>query len=227
MLRFFAIVYGIVCLCTGCAYPRVATGTQMSKEPPCPAEGPLSLACLPAVDAAKEAHTDRIHQALLLAMRVFDQRLSAAPADRRQAPLQAWVDDAVVDWVEGRSQALAEIRFQFGMPLRASEAERVVAEATLGLLQEDTALQLAELPVPVELAEEPEIRTMYGEMLAQEVRPLFAAALVSFRECANLAFDGPAGLRHFAPFCDARFRGLRARIEGPASLPPRAVAGVQ
>jgi hypothetical protein len=146
---------------------------------------------------------------LLIAREALQARLPAPPADRSHASLQAWVDDAVVDWIRQRRDGIEQVRQRFELEGRPSDDERIVRDATLGLLHEDTADVLASLPEPAELASEPEITRVYREVLAAQAEPFVSSALLQFRDCAELAYAREEAMAVWAEFCHARFERLK------------------
>ena len=192
-------------------------GACGASPPPAPvapgdAEAPPSLASLPDLLPGGSADTDRTHLALAFARRVFAAGLPTPPSDHSAAVLQPWVEREVAGWIAHRRESVEQTDYQFVAEQRASAGERIVHQAVMGLLHEDTAQALENLPAPAELASEPEIAQMYREVLAAQAQPFVVAALEAFRHCANTAFDGPEDMRHWAAYCDGRFRRLRERL---------------
>lgn len=177
------------------------------------ADGRPRLDALPSLPRGASGQTPRTRQGLLAAREAFDARLPAAPADLSHTSLQRWVDSDVVAWIDGRSRKLETTRYEFGLEGDASDSEKIVGMAVVGLLQEDAARELGTIPVPAELDSEPEIAVMYREVVEAQARPFLSSALVGFRDCANLAHDGPDEMRHWAGFCDARFQRIKEELD--------------
>lgn len=175
--------------------------------------GPPTLRVLPSIAHRSSGQTDRTLQGMLVARQGFDARLPQTPADQSYANLQRWVDTDVVAWVGSRSENMDSASYEFGLPSDGSDGERIVGFAVIGLLHEDTARELSTIPAPSELDSEPEIAVMYREVIAAHARPFLSAALVRFRDCANLAHGGPEDMRHWAGFCDARFQRLKVELD--------------
>lgn len=197
-------------------------------HPPAPgdAEAAPSLAVLPELVEIEGKDRGRVRQGMLVAQNAFDRVMPDPPRDRSYVSLQAWIDGPVLVWLKQRRLAVVESRYLFGVGRDAPQGDQAVGEAVAGLLQEDTALALQTIPVPSELGREPEIRDMFVEIVQKQTHPLLSAALVSFRECSDLAYTGPEQTMHFAYFCDARFRRLREQLKGPgtATVPMKPVA---
>ncbi len=144
-----------------------------------------------------------------MAMQVFRETLPQPPVDRSNVNLQSWVDKVVTPWLEKRRDGVDETRYQFGAEPSVSASEAVVAHAVLGLLQEDTALELAHIPPPAELDKEPEVAEMFTVLIRNQAHPFVASALKEFRLCAKTSDDEGSELRRWAAFCHARFDRLR------------------
>lgn len=189
--------------------------------PPSPGDtdGPPALGCLPGLPPDRGPAADRTRQGLLILREAFAEPLPAAPPDADAGTLQRWVDASVVPWLRERSERLAQARFEFEHAQDAQDAQapqtaaRIVSLGAGALLQESTARQLSSLPAPRELDTEPMIREVYREVVDAQARPFLSSALVDYRQCADLAHDGPESMRHWALFCHGRFARLRAEID--------------
>jgi hypothetical protein len=173
-------------------------------------DGPPTIGALP--DVARAGASPRVQQGLSLARQVLAARLPAPPADHSYVVLQAWIDRDVAPWVAARRDGVDEARFQFGLEHEVPTDERVVGDAVLGLLQEDTALVLAQLPAPSELDTEPEIAQIFRDMVQTQVQPFQTAAVVQYRDCATTAHAEGEDLKRWAVFCGARLDRLSATL---------------
>jgi len=176
-------------------------------------DGQPRLKVLPSISRGSTGQTPRTRQALLVAREGFDARLPDSPHDRTHKSLQQWVDTDVVAWIDGRSRNLESTRYEFALESDANDGERIVGMAVVGLLQEDTAAELSTIPAPSELDSEPEIAEIYREVIRAHARPFLSSALVGYRDCADLAHDGPDDMRHWAGFCDARFQRIKRELD--------------
>lgn len=176
-------------------------------------DGEPRLKVLPSLARDASGRTHRTRHGILVAREGFKARMPATPDDTSYGALQQWVDKDVIAWVGVRNETLDSARYEFGLPKDASPGERIVAMAVIGLLQEDTARELSTIPAPSELDEEPEIAKIYREVIEAHARPFLSSALVRYRECANIAHDGPEDMRHWAGFCDARFQRIKLKLD--------------
>lgn len=172
--------------------------------------GPPTIQSLP--DVARASASPRVQSGLTLARQILATRFPEPPADRSYRQLQSWIDEHVVPWVSARRDSVDETRSEFGLEHGASEDERIVATAVIGLLQEDTALSLANIPAPAELDTEPEIGQMFRELVRTQTQPFQTAALTEYRDCANRAYGQGQEQRRWALFCHGRFDHLEAKL---------------
>jgi hypothetical protein len=182
--------------------------------------------------------TDSVHRALTQASEVLSTRFPPIPNDRSHASLSAWVESDVAQWIERRREGVEDTRYLFGLPASAkttveheagdqaagdaaavahqgghqdiADGQVVVAHAVLGLLHEDTALQLEQIPPPSELDQEPEIAEMFREIIRAQMAPFISAALRDYSECANMAYAGDDELEAMGQLCHARHDRLKA-----------------
>jgi hypothetical protein len=110
---------------------------------------------------------------------------------------------------------LEEPRFLFrssngGEPSEDDAAKQIVAHAVLGLLQEDTAIELSTIPTPMELDSEPEIAKIFRDLINEQATPFVSAAQHEYAECANRSYRAGEPFASLARFCHARFDRLSA-----------------
>ena len=166
---------------------------------------PPTLRALPEIDRAR---TKQLHRGLAQAGEVLASPLPAAPADRVYIELAAWVEEDVANWVVARRDAVEETRFQFSTSARSDAAARVIANAVIGLLQEDTARSLSAIPVPAELDSEPEIAALFRELVDTQAAPFLQAARSEYARCADVGEDAEE-MERFVRWCTARAERLQ------------------
>ena len=175
------------------------------------------FAALPDVQATQQ--TPRVVRGLSLARDVLQHGLPTPPDDRRYAALQAWIDRAVVPWVESRRDSLDETRYQFGIPAGAepkpaagSEPESAIAWGVLALLEENTARELSRIPSPTELDTEPDIADIFRELVGKQARPFRSAALAKYRKCYDLGVHAGSEVADWAQFCGLRYERVHREL---------------
>ncbi|HEY2733931.1 MAG TPA: hypothetical protein VGI70_08100 [Polyangiales bacterium] len=208
MHRFAAL--GTVLLIWACASSQPEDTESSAKLRAGDPNGPPTIGALPEV--ARGSSTPRLQQGLSLARQVLDTRLPEPPLDHSYQVLQSWIDREVAPWVAKRRDGVDEARFQFGLEHDASVDEKVVGNAVLGILQEDTALALTHIPQPTELDTEPEVAAIFRDLVQTQVQPFQNAALVEYRDCASDASEEGAQLRRWANFCHGRLDRLESTL---------------
>ncbi|HKU40605.1 MAG TPA: hypothetical protein VJR89_20735 [Polyangiales bacterium] len=187
-------------------HPAPAVSSQPEKLRPGDASAPPSLRALPELSKDR---SERLHRGLTQAKQVFAAQLPAAPSERSYDVLSAWVESEVAHWIDARRDAVEETRFQFKSSA-PEPATQVIASAVIGLLQEDTAHQLAQIPQPRELDNEPEIAALFHELVLGQADPFQRAALEEYESCAKAGDEEGGQLQRFAKFCKERHHRLAA-----------------
>jgi hypothetical protein len=189
------------------ASPRAQTPTPAALAGDVQAEP--SLAVLPEMLRVPPGMNERTHTAFTMASALFAAPCPVAPSDRSYAVLSAWVESAVTQWVERRRDGILETNSTFAHNTPQTASDAVVSSAVSGLLQEDTALALQNIPRPAELDSEPDIAVMFRDVVRAQARPFVGAALEAYRKCADAGEGGSDELGRWALFCRARFERLR------------------
>jgi hypothetical protein len=179
-------------------------------------DGPPAFAALP--DLGTSQQSPRMQQGFSLARQVLANGLPTPPDDRQYRQLQAWIDGTVAPWIAQRRDGVDETRFQFALDDGAASPEVAVARGVLGLMHENTALELSHIPSPAELDSEPEIAEMFHELVATQAKPFVNAAMGEYRKCAELAAAEGGELTRWARFCAARHEHLRRPVSAPEAL---------
>ena len=182
-------------------------------------DAPAALAVLPEMVREPADENERMHPALALAGEIFERKLPEVPEDRSYASLSQWVESAITPWVEERRDAIDDVRFQM-LGRDPSPVEHVLSGAVVGLLQEDTALSLERIPPPSELDREPEIATMFRDIIRAQARPLVGSAVREYRKCEEIGASEGDELERWSHFCHARMLRLRAATDPAPSAPP-------
>ncbi|MET0390220.1 MAG: hypothetical protein ABW321_29885, partial [Polyangiales bacterium] len=170
------------------------------------ANAPPTFAALP--DVPKTQQSPRIVQGLSLARHVLADGLPTPPDDRRYVTLQGWIDQTVAPWISTRRDNTDETRFEFALQAGASDEERVIALGVLGLLEENTALELTHIPVPIELDTEPEIADIFRDLVETQAKPFRNAAKQQYRSCSAEADRASDDVHRWATFCRGRYARL-------------------
>jgi len=165
--------------------------------------GPPRMEGLPEGDVSRSELSDAMKRAWLLA----EEALAVSPPTRPEATsaasLQVWSDTVLSRWLEAKTARAMAARQELNAAAEQSERERIMAGALLGLVYEDVARVLVEVPVPSELKTEPEIAEMYHEVMLGQAEPFLANARAAYDACAGNARYNPR-LRHWGRYCEHR-----------------------
>lgn len=175
-----------------------------------------AFAALP--DITKAQQSTRVAQALSLVQHTLSGQLPTPPDDRRYEALQTWIDETVAPWISARRDSVDELRFQFDLAHNAVVSEQVIARGVIGLLQENTAQELSQIPLPSELDTEPEIADIFRDLVNTQAKPFRNAALAEYRQCDALAEPVNPDVQRWSEFCHVRAERLRADRGNDAQL---------
>ena len=165
---------------------------------------PPRMEVLPSPVEPQERWTERMRFAYLLAEESFDLAPPEPPLTPSVAELQEWSDTALTEWLERKAATLEAARAELDEAAEESHRQRIMAGAIVGLMYEDVARTLLDVPVPHELWEEPDIAQIYREIVDFQARPFLEHARRAYRACALNAQRRPAGLGHWSDFCAGR-----------------------
>lgn len=151
-------------------------------------------------------------------------------ADARPEPVDAWSYDELADWVErtftpwlrGRGEAIARAHAAIE-PLDEGELEEhVVGAALLGAVLAQLAEDVATMPLPREIREDPREQVLHRDAFVRAAAPLYRRASDAFGECAaSTVQSGMDALEPWAAYCEEALRRLEDAPR-PVSEPERA-----
>jgi len=93
--------------------------------------------------------------------------------------------------------------------------QRIVSEAVLGLIYEEAAREIASLPVPQRIGDDPVDPDRHAQRLERHARRFRERAQASYRECAQRGLE-PVDMQERSRFCVAR--GQQLEVAGGASV---------
>lgn len=177
-----------------------------------------SIECLPDPDVERDSLTRRMRFGWTLAEESFSVPPPAPPSDRSALNLETWSEQVLSPWLERKTHTIEAAREELDRAAEENHRQRIMGGAIVGLMYEDVARVLRNIPPPEELHDEPEIQELYQEILQSQARPFLEHARRAYSACAQNAVQ-PASMRHWSRFCSGRERNLPARsgITGPAS----------
>lgn len=210
-----AVLLGALVVVSSCAAEQASRRDDDPMRAGDPNAAP-SVGALPEMVREPPDMAERMRPALTMVNEILARKLPEPPADRSYESLSAWVDGAVTPWVEQRREAIDDVRFQ----LQRSEptvADGVLGAVVVGMLQEDTALELERIPAPAELDSEPQVATMFRDIIRVQARPFVNSALQHYVQCANTGYRATEEFQRFARFCHARHDRLRETYDSDDS----------
>jgi hypothetical protein len=188
---------GVVAL-SGCAAQH-----QVVRAQPGDALARPSMEALPGLDVAQSELTPEMRMASLLSSESLLLTPPSAPRDDSTASISSWSDSELKTWLQEKHVRAEAARKELDRAAAQSHRQRVMAGAMVGLVYEDVARALLALPIPRELASEPEIAEMYVDLLKRQAAPYLLHAHQAYVACAGNA-EQLSGLRHWSQFCEER-----------------------
>jgi len=181
--------------------------------PPQPgdAEADPRMITLPSADVPAEELTQTMRFGLALAEEAFGVEMPPPPPGGATADLEQWAEGDLRAWLELKSRTVDAARRELDTAAEESHRQRIMAGAVVGLMYEDVARRLSSLPVPAELASDPEIATIFREVIDAQASPFLIHARRAYGACAANADGGPEAMAHWAPYCGRR----RSRLPQP------------
>jgi hypothetical protein len=167
------------------------------------ADADPSMEVLPEPDVPVEELSQRLRFAWLLAEESFDVDPPSVPISADVRELSAWADNELEPWLERKSARVEAARRELDLAAEESHRELILAGAVVGLLYEDVARVLLDIPVPEDLIEDREIADVYRNIIQSQARPYVEHARRAYRACSLNAVE-PRGMRHFSEFCAGR-----------------------
>jgi len=173
-------------------------------------EAPPSMECLPGVDTdARADFSPSMTFAWRLSEDAFELADPSPPSrDAETATVQSWTEGPLLEWLQQKNRLVEAARSELNLAAEGSHDQRIMAGALVGLLYEDVARVLLDVPLPRDLRnEEPIVVEAFEDVVEAQARPYVEHAKRAFRACAANA--RPYDHRHaWAHFCSARAANL-------------------
>jgi hypothetical protein len=195
-----AFVCGLV---SGC-------GAQMTAQhalSPGDYAGEPSMEALPSLDVDESAFTREMRMARLLSAESFQLEEPAPPSGRSASELSAWGEQSLAPWLSQKHRTVEAARHELDRAAAQSQRQRIVAGALVGLMYEDVARVLLQVPAPVELEREPAVLAMHRTLTVEQAGPYLTHAKLAYDACAANA-RAIESLHHWTAFCRARSEQL-------------------
>ncbi len=184
-----------------------------------------SLETLPSLDVDPATLSPEMRMARMLSAESLNLDPPRQPGDTSGAAYTAWSDQELKDWIGDKSRRAEAARQELDRAAEQNHRQRIMAGALVGLVYEDMARTLLSLPVPTELASEPEIAAMYVDLMRTQAAPYLVHSRQAYAACAGNAAQMPS-LQHWSAFCTAREERLPSAqlAEEPRAAPAPATA---
>lgn len=166
-----------------------------------------SMETLPDPDVTEEAFTRRMRFGWTLAEESFLVPPPDAPNERTAQNLEVWADEVLGPWLERKTHTVEAARRELDQAAEENHRQRIIGGAIVGLMYEDVARVLRNIPPPTELEDEPEIQEIYQRILRSQARPFLEHSRRAYNACAQNAIQ-PSSMRHWSRFCSGREEGL-------------------
>lgn len=181
------------------------------------ADEPPSMEVLPEPDVPRSELSERMRFAWLLAQESFELDAPRPPVHATTAKVQQWADTELEAWLEKKNERVEAARAELDAAAEEAHRQRIMAGALVGLMYEDVARVLLQVPVPSELQrEEPEIAKIFREIVRFQAKPYIEHAKRAYYACARNA-RRPESMRHWSHFCSERRDALPSPDGGGSS----------
>lgn len=162
------------------------------------------MEALPGGGSPGDQSTEKMRFAWLLATESFElARPRRPPRGARMQELQMWSDQELQRWLAQKNQLVEAARAELNEAAEENHPQRVLAGALVGLMYEDVARVLLDVPVPAELRREPDIARIYREVVVAQAKPYLDHARRAYRAC-ELNGRGRSRLGDWSRFCEER-----------------------
>lgn len=164
-----------------------------------------SMECLPGRGVDDAELSERARFAWLLTEQSFElPRPHPAPRGGTHAELQEWADTELRSWVREKSRLVEAARAELDVVAEETHRQRVWAGGLVGLMYEDLARTLLDVPLPRELLDEPEIADAFRDVVRAEAAPYLEHAHRAYHACRLNGRNRDGGLQAWAEFCGDR-----------------------
>lgn len=201
----------LLVLVAGCATAKTAPTRALY---PGDAQAAPSIEALPQPDVPVRSMTKRMRFAWLLAEESFElPDPPPPPKGASMSDLEQWSDTKLEPWLAKKSRLVEAARAELDTAADQDHRQLIIAGALVGLMYEDVARVLLDVPPPNELRSEPKIRSIYHDVVDFQASPYLRLARRAYRACsANAVW--PHGMRAWSRFCSDRLD----RLPGKAPL---------
>jgi len=208
--------WGIASIVLSWSVGFVGCASQLNKGPlyAGDAQGRATMEVLPSLDVVDDALTPEMRMARMLCAESLELTPPVPPADTSAVQLTNWSDHQLKPWLQEKQRRAEAARQELDRAAVQNHRQRIVSGALLGLVFEDVARDLLQMPVPRELANEPEVADIFREVMMSQASPYLLHAKLAYKACAGNA-GGLASMGHWSEFCSGRAESLPQREPEP------------
>ncbi len=171
------------------------------------ADGEPSMECVPDADVAPSAFTAHMQRGRELAQASFEVPDPVLPPDHTAATLTQWAAGPLRTWIQQKTHAVDAAREELDLAAEENHRQRIIGGALVGLMHEDVGRIISSVPVPDDLANEPEILEAFRHVIDGQAEPYYRLARQAYRACALNAV-APASMQQWSSFCRERMDRL-------------------
>jgi hypothetical protein len=172
-------------------------------------DGVPAIETLPSLGDEREAFTERMRFAWLLAEQSFQLETPVAPVNPSIGQLAAFTNGPLRTWLEHKNELVEAARAELDAAAEEAHVQRIVAGALVGLMYEDVWRVLRSVPVPTDLDGEPDIARVYQQVVDFQATPYLEHARRAYDACAQNAVR-PEHMAPWSSYCATREERLPA-----------------
>ncbi len=201
---------------------------QPKAEQPGDTVSPPSLFCLPSQGLHEDEYSQHLKKGTEFAQESLSLKPPAPPARTDSESITQWSNTELQSWLQLKLKAVNGAQSELDKASYVSIKELIVAGATVGIIYEDIATVIQNLPLPDEIKNDRDAISLFREVAADQSQPFIEKADRAYKACALNAESGPEDMGLWSPFCAGRRMRMldafeKTRPQVPAkSAPPAA-----
>jgi len=195
MTRHLPIAFGALVLAAACSSSE-PTETEAATEPTAstggetetiaPEEHPMRTTVpvpVPQPAVAREALSEPLQRTWTGIEEVVAIRPPDGPIEATTEAIQAWARGPLIDWIRTRREATAAVGEVASDVPEEPIYERAIGAALFGYALEEFAADIRSSPVPADVAEDPELLSIYVDTLHESLRPIVIESVTNYAVC--------------------------------------------
>ena len=166
---------------------------------------PIADPSMEALPTRESSASEKMRFAWLLTAESFElRRPRRPPRGAAMRELEMWSEQELRAWLAQKNELVEAARAELNEAAEESHRQRVWAGALVGLMYEDMARVLLDVPVPRELETDPEIARVYREVVVAQARPYLDHARRAYHACELNGRRQNRSLTQWSRFCEER-----------------------